>query len=459
MATAWVDVQPSNWFYNEIMEASRIELEDGNPFIAGIPYNTYITGAPYIMEEFIAGSAQTEFTLSSATTPTPANPLYVYIDGVQSMYKSVTTDSSTGKTKVVLYTAPGNGKTVTITSYGKPKLDDFGKPTLNGTTRYPTAQLSAGADYVYDPFNRKYQETAYAYGTQLKKVHVSEEEWKNTGLTNHEIAQKYIGYSTDKYMVTPSGVLMVPYNLNGATITIAYLENSAGYAKPKTEKLKVNSTNIAHNDRFFPNAYITRAEAFTLIDRLRQTFYSRFTDTKAPTNILDDTQYSHVTQRLFRVNGYFPVGTGELEVYRNDVKLDPSQYKEEDNHTVILNIPCEDGEKLQFKYSKSVSTRFHDVGNNVTYRTPNGDVKVGGTVDVWWVQNVLAMEDETFNNGEFLINGLAVSTSGDVVTVDKMYNPTGTANDAWFMGQTCLTRAEAVAFLNRFRKWVIERLK
>lgn len=457
MATSWIDVQPSNWFYNEVMEASRIELEDGQPFIAGIPYNIFMQGSPYIMEEFTAQSGQMDYTLKNATTPTPANPLYVYIDGVQSMYKSISTDA--GKTKVTLYQAPGTGKTVTITSYGKPQVDDFGKPALNGVPRYPTVQLGAGANYVYDPFNRKYQETAYAYGTQLKKIHIDNEEWLNTNLTNHQIAQKYIGYSTDKYMVTPSGVGMFPFNLNGSTVTMTYLENSAGYAKPKTEKLKVASTSIAHNDRFFPNAYITRAEAFSLIDRLRQTFYSRFTDTEAPTNVLDDTQYAYVTQRVFRVNGYFPLGTGELEVYRNGTRLKPKEYKEENNHTVILNIPCEENEKLQFKYSKQVSTRFHDVGNNVVYSTPGGLVNVGGTVDIWWVQNVLAMEDETFNNGEYLINGLAVSATGNTVAVDKMYNPTGTVNDAWFMGQTCLTRAEAVAFLNRFRKWVVERLK
>lgn len=457
MATSWVDVQPSNWFYNEIMEASRLDLEDGRPFIAGVPYNVYMTGSPYIMEEFTAGSAQVEFTLKSTTTPTPANPLYVYIDGVQSMYKSVS--SGTTGTTVILYTPPGNGKTVTITSYGKPLVDAFGKPSLNGITRYPTVALSAGSDYVYDPSNRKYQETAYAYGTQLKKVHITEEEWKSTGLTNHEIAQKYIGYSSDKYMITPSGVAMFPYNMNGSTVTITYLENSVGYPKPKTEKLKVVSTNIAHNDRFFPGAYITRAEAFSLIDRLRQTFYSRFTDVEAPTNILNDVQYSYLSQRVFRINGYYPVGTGKLEVYRNDKKLSTSEYSEEDNHTIILNIPCEDNEKLQFKYSKTTSSRFYDIGNDVIYNTPSGTVNVGGTADVWWVQNVLAMEDETFNSGEYLINGIAVSASGNTVSTDAMNNPTGTTNDAWFMGQTCLTRAEAVAFLNRFRKWVVERLK
>jgi len=51
--------------------------------------------------------------------------------------------------------------------------------------------------------------------------------------------------------------------------------------------------------------------------------------------------------------------------------------------------------------------------------------------------------------------------SDGTILVDDMYNPIygSTRTNRVFLANSLLTRAEAVTFLNRFRKWSIERFK
>ena len=37
----WVDVNEGDWFYNDVMEATNMVLEDGEVFVAGINYNKF----------------------------------------------------------------------------------------------------------------------------------------------------------------------------------------------------------------------------------------------------------------------------------------------------------------------------------------------------------------------------------------------------------------------------------
>ncbi|NMA87004.1 MAG: hypothetical protein GX968_06735, partial [Tissierellia bacterium] len=82
----FLDVTSNKWYYNEIVEASNIILEDGEPLIVGIPYNVFMEGKPYIYQEFKATAGQKEFMLNKAITPSSDNPLFVYINGVQTVY-------------------------------------------------------------------------------------------------------------------------------------------------------------------------------------------------------------------------------------------------------------------------------------------------------------------------------------------------------------------------------------
>lgn len=459
----WIDVKEHDWFYNEVMEASSIVLEDGRPLIEGIGYRLFKDGAPYIYEEHVAQTGQTEFTLEKKIVPTGSNPLYVYIDGVQTMYKELKQDS--GVTTVVLYYPPKAGSVVSFASYGEPVVDKFGKPvSASGTPIHPHKKLDHADTYFYDKFNRRYQEYVYAFGRALRRLDIDESEWE--GREEADVVREKIGLKTDVYAVSPSGTVWLPYNLNGVTCEMTYTSLEDGVVRVRGGKFKATSPSVVHNNRFFPQAYITRAEAFVLMDRLRETFYSRFTDMKAPSNELNQTIIAYQGQKVFKLNGNYPAGKGMLEVRVNGVKKTVGKdYQEFDRNTVLFNTPLEEGTEVTFYFKKEISTRFTDVGVDSAYYNQADGTRTpifGRVENSWWAPHVLAMEEETFSNGEYLINGMEVTmfNNGDVV-VDDMNNPVrGSQNpEIRFMPNTLLTRAQAVAFLNRFRKWCIERFK
>lgn len=47
----WVDVNEGDWFYNDVMEATNMVLEDGEVFVAGINYNKFEEGKPLYMKK------------------------------------------------------------------------------------------------------------------------------------------------------------------------------------------------------------------------------------------------------------------------------------------------------------------------------------------------------------------------------------------------------------------------
>lgn len=463
----WIDVNEGDWFYDEIVEASRIELEDGEPFIKGIPYTEFEIGAPFIYEEKVAGAGQKVFTLDIVIEPTPDNPLFVYIDGVQTVYKDVRNPGTTPiTTEVELYYAPKEGAIVSFASFGIPKVDDFtGKPVSPiSTPEYPSYFLSDGANYYYDKFSRKYNEYLYAFGKALKRADVPDIDWGV--MEGNEVAEKYIGLNTDIYCVAPWGKVFLPYNLNNVTCKFVYTVNENGFISQKSVDFKPTSSSVWYNNRFFPNAKISRAEAFVLIDRLRKTFYSRFTDLDAPTYELDQTIVAYQGQKVFKLNGTYPAGKGILDVEVNGVNKDVGvDYIEVDNHTVEFTYPLYEGDEVRFSFSNDVSTRFQDVGYLTSiYNQDTGEfITVDGRVsNSWWSPHVLAMEQETFEDGEYLIQGIDITKFRDgYPVVDSYYEPVPGVDDPqkYFMPNTLLTRAQAVTFLNRFRKWCIERFK
>lgn len=545
----WIDVKESDWFYSEIEEASRIILEDGQPFVSGIPYNNFVQDAPYVYKEIIATNGQTVFTINQSVTPTGDNPLFVYVDGVQTLYKSVTKNDS-GGTDIELYTAPHEGSVVSICSYGIPQVDRFGKPSIGALPKYPRHQLDH-TPYYYDKFSRYTQEYVYVFGKALKRAQIDDDEWAKSS-DWEAIVQKYIGYSTDVYVIDPNGVLYLPYNLNDVTFTITYqyiklglvnidgkefepvkitedgvsylgirsvaesfgysvnynstngiitLSNGAviypsqytidgtgtaimpsrllasilnksiswdtehGVVKTTTGTSTAHSDSVVYINRFFPNALINRAEAITLVDRLRQHFYSRFTDLEAPSNNYYEAQTAYEGQQVFRLNCTYQPGSGLLQVKVDGVlKRVNTDYKEFDSHTVLFNEPLSKDSLVEFSYSKNLSSRFSDVGVDRT-------MKVVGTTEThplngssaWWKDTVLALEDETLNDGTYLISGygeISLDTDGTVL-VDGMYSPLQdtSSNITMFLAESPITRAETVTFLNRFRKWCIERFK
>lgn len=126
MVSHWIDVNAGDWYYNDIAEASAVKLEDGEPWITGIPYNDFWSDAPFLYQEFKGDGSTKVFTLSKKIIPTKANPLFVYVDGAQTVYDK--TDNSGETTVVTLIAAPSKGAIVSFAIYGKPAIDQFMRP-------------------------------------------------------------------------------------------------------------------------------------------------------------------------------------------------------------------------------------------------------------------------------------------------------------------------------------------
>lgn len=461
---SWVDVRAGDWFYNEVMEATNMILEDGSNFVNGIYYNRFEEGAPYVYEEHSGETGKTVFTLSAEITVTENNPLFVYVDGIQTVYRSITANPS-GGTDVELYTAPREGAIVAFASHGIPVVDQFGRPSAGGSVSYPSHTLEHASQYVYTPYNKRLLEYLYAPGRALYRAQVPDEDWAN--LSDQEVAKKHIGFSQDVYCVSPEGVVYLPYNLNHVTIKMTYALRSG---KAYTETFRATSPLVLHNDRFFPNAYINRAEAFALIGRLRDIFYSRFTDIEPPSHILEQTIISYAGQTVFRLNGTYPAGEEKLLVRVDGVQqVAGRDYQEFDDHTVLFLKPLAQGREVYFYYQKTQSSRFPDVGKDsqMVVRAPDGStstVPIDGDADTsFWASYVLAMEDERYGGGAgVLVNGKQITNfQNGWPVVNTLYDPIPGSDpeQRWFMPLSTLSRAEAVSFLNRFRKWGIERFK
>lgn len=468
----WIDILPGSWYFNEVIEASNIFLEDGEPFIQGIPYNVFDENAPFIYEEIDVVNDQKIFYLDHKIQPTVDNPLFVYINGVQTVYQDVVIEDN--KTKVTLYTPAIKGSVVSFASYGIPKLDDYNRPlvTSSDSISYPSYKLKNSDKYYFNPFYRNNRESLFAYGKQLKRLNIEDREWERAS-DIQDLLRKHIGYSTDVYSVSPDGVVYLPYNLNRVSCKIIYLYNDK-FVRTATETFKPESTNVLFVNRFFPNTLLSRAEAFTLLNRLRQTFYSRYTDIDAPDYIINSEVVAFAGQRAVSVGQRYPSGEGKLDVYLNSVKCSLDiDYIEFDQYTVLFKRPLEEGDVVNFYYKKTKSKRLVDVGTRTKYyRVDNSKyIDINGTVDnentdddSWWAKHVLALEEELLDSGENLIDGVPVlgvfeHDGVKTVPVDSNLTPVqqGDGGEIWFMPNSFLTRAEAVTILNRFRKLCMEK--
>ena len=461
---SFVDVTEKDWFYNEVMEATNLYLEGGEAFISGIPYSTFKPDAPYLYEEHTGEQNKKVFTLSKKINPTATNPLYVYVDGVQTVYKECR-DNGSGTSDVELYSAPRNGSVVSFVSLGEPKVDKFGKPNLDAGGQYPRFTIPEGSQYFFDPFSRNFQEYLYAFGRRLKRIKVPDHHWQ---LYPHsQIAANNIGDDQESYIVSPQGTVYVPFNLHKVTVRFSYQTKASGAAYPvsrtRTFVPEAPSGVVQYTNRFFPNAYITRAEAFHLLDKLRRMLFQRFTDQDPPSPSFSEEYTAYGGQRTFKLRNRFVFD--KLEVYVNGKLLASGNYFEFDDHTIVFYTPLNEGDNVRFVQFKIASDRFEDVGQEkkMYIEATGEEISLGGgSYDTWWVKSVVDMEDEVLNDGTHLIEGIPITkfNAGRAV-VDAWYNPGAGAQQPqiWFMPKTLMTRAQAVVILNRFRKWAIERFK
>ncbi len=372
----FIDVDSDDWYYNEITEAANYVLSDGKPLVTGYRYSEFQAGQSHYYNEFVTVKGQKSFALYRKLTPTTANPLFVYINGAQAIYSSIDNTTYPDTTIVFLAAAPSEGSVVSFFQAGIPLVDAFNRPAESSTPyiyHHPAIKINVDdvdstlpnrKKYVYNPLGRNLQEYLIAHGRKLRRVSVDDSDWKKYKNIEHFVAEKYIGDSSDVYICSPSGKLYVPFNLNNVTCTFQYameqyVNGVLSSTTRVTQQVKPGYSYVYRNDRFFPNAYISRAEAFTLVNRLRRHLYKQYTDKLPPTGEVLNIYTAREGQRVYKTDGQFVKG-GELLVFVNGTRkyLD-TDYIEFDNHTIVFNTPPEPNVEVWIGYSKYPIKSFY----------------------------------------------------------------------------------------------------
>lgn len=498
MSINFLDVAPGSRYYDEIMEATNTILYDGEPLLSGVNYSRFEKNSPYMYIERDAKKNQTIYTfVGIKIKPTDDNPLMVYADGIPWGYKS--TEIVDGNTKVKLHMAAKAGVLLTFVSAGIPLLNPNGRPKLLNRKPYYPAQLLEHADqYVWWPDGHR--EYISVYGKRLKRLTIDPlyDAWPkkyDLGLEN-DIARKYIGKKTDVYLISDTGRIYLPWNLEGVRVTMVYSYNKKGKKGPLTLKNVVSvqenkapmaggklheDYDVYRNDRFFPDMYITRAEMVIALARLRRDIQARYTDSPVnedPEFTVNDELVAYQGQKIFRINGTYDYGKGNLIVMKS-AKVGPlntntwklltykKDYFETGSHSITLAQPAEEGFTYGFYYQKTLGERFYDAGRNAVYYDNSTQTtrKVEGAPPEW-IKHVLDLELEMLSDGSYLINGNTINNWHDkaktqpIVNIyDERVQGTDKFTRGFFLPNNRLDKLDVANQLNRFRMWCLERFK
>ncbi|MEC0276802.1 hypothetical protein [Peribacillus frigoritolerans] len=502
-----LDVPVGHKYYDDIMEAYTTILDDGEPLLDTLPYQYYVKDKPYIYAEITSKKNQLTYVIKGKTfkPDNEDNPLQVTVDGIPWGYKS--TKIVKKDTQVVLHIAPKEGSIVSFISPGVPSIGSDERPKKPGEIWYPRHELTHSDQYVWWP-NVVGREYVTVFGERLKRIQMDPDDWdtKKSGPYDkgkyafhspydEALATKYIGNKTDVYLITASGRIYLPWNLEGVTVKITYAYNTKGRSAPKSSRYVKNHTETfkawagsgsggimaARNDRFFPDAAITRAEMVIAIARLREHFQVRYTDTAFEQSedwVIQDNITAYQGQTVFRLNGTYPSGKGKLIVKKNRTPnvYNPKSserlrlnrdYRETNDHTITLLKPAEEDYVYEFWYSKKYGELYYDLGRNVKYYD-TGTKKlrsVNGTTAPW-VDYMMKLENEKLLDGSRLIGGSKITswhnkskTQPRVTNFDHPVAGKDKAYKYFFMPNNRVDRLEVAGMLNRFRLWCIERFK
>lgn len=378
-------------------------------------------------------------------------------------------------------------------------------------------------------------------------------------MSEQEVARKWIGYQRDVYCVSPQGRVYVPFNLNGVTCYFyyTYYEDEYGNLKHSGGPMKPESTLVVHTDRFFPEAAITRGEAYEILGKLRKSLYRRFTDSQPPKNPKTNSdKFIDVGRDLVMLEMpanklvFVPSTEGNADWVRYVLDMEKETVGPSNQSLVegMRTTSYTDVIELEryirtFSYTGGRGVPFADVtglGNKVTITRywdvyPSGAITynnqdtisikvelnphatftleetfsiVGetgapasrlvvritkdgeqiGLRNYWLAADSIQVEETISNNTNYIQTyymvftfepsqggvGAKLSdgrytvtqdagelTLDNVIRVDKWWQPIDGYQSPLdvFMGGSPITRAEAVAILNKFRKWSIEKFK
>lgn len=318
-----IDINPSNWYFQDITEFNNISLYNGMeyiPSISGIPYNQF--NSPALDYVTVNTSVTSEIYLPTIISPTEDNPVKVWVNNIeQTVLTAVTRDNVTvlniaremsvgsdirvifnGEPKYRVLVSVPIGITVKLYSsdlsqsrdlvngesfiyyntddgiaaynvyteefggtLGKIYISQYARKTTVGTSGdvyYPlfSIDIPSGNTYYYDPYNSVFSEKCTINGVQLKRI----DDLDDMDETSYRVA---------------SGNLFVHYSLNNEIVELTFMvKNSAGTIRTVTNRKRVHSDSMLYTNRFFPDMHVTRAEIITFLDRMRLDFLSRYTD-------------------------------------------------------------------------------------------------------------------------------------------------------------------------------------
>lgn len=286
----WVDVDPTKWFYRSILDSDRIKanLDAEGGIINSNTYNSFEEGYERKVHTFVSKENQMEFACPGYK-PHVNNLVYVYIDGV------MTAPASTEVDKVFIANPISSGVNVVIVVAGVPKKVQRG---VNGCSlahamscsnyTNPHAELEEKDNYTAD-VGFSLNEYVYAMGKSLKRIQVN----KLTGESPARAAYRVMGLRKDCFTIIDGYVFVsMEYNDIPILVNYNYVNDKGQIINRVAEKVTPHSACPAYNDRFNPNYYMMRYEFYTIINRLRENLYRRYTDsdfTNTNINVLTRT--------------------------------------------------------------------------------------------------------------------------------------------------------------------------
>ncbi|MGG1263853.1 hypothetical protein [Brevibacillus laterosporus] len=266
----WIDVNPYQWFYRDVLDATRLNLDpiSGNTLFDGMTYNAFVTGKGRIVKSYVSTENQIEFALPGYV-PSTDNPVIAYVEGIPTFVE-------TEVDKVFMPNPLSAGLEVVLIATGVPKLTKEGCRLIPYTlTRgeYPSADLSHKSEYVFD-FALSLNEVAMALGRKVKRIQL----YLSPGQSVQDALYDQVYYKTSVFAIV-NGTLYTSYDLNNIPVTVEYnYRKMDGGLFHTSEKVIPTAKIVGYNDRFFPDIVMTRSEFLVTLQRIRKNLYNRFTD-------------------------------------------------------------------------------------------------------------------------------------------------------------------------------------
>lgn len=266
----WIDTQPYDWYYRDILEATRIVLDpvSGETLLKGIPYNGFKVGQERLTQSYISTEDQTEFAFTGYV-PSDDNPVIAYVEGVPT-YVDADTDT------VYMPNPLSAGLEVVLIAGGIPDMKADGcrdAPYLKTVGIYPSVNLAHKPGYVYN-VNYKLNEVATALGRKLRRIDLD----RSYSISVQAAMKEQVGYQKNTFTIE-GGVLYTSYDLANVPVSVEYnYKKSSGGLYHTKETVIPESAVVEYNDRFFPKVVMTKAEFMLVLQRMRINIYNRFTD-------------------------------------------------------------------------------------------------------------------------------------------------------------------------------------